>query len=81
MPFVMGSRVGTMGGRRIRTMDDFMEKFILSMTVNEWEAVCRLRPLSRVEQLICAVVKMREHRYPGLLPIDHPLRGRQCPSL
>jgi hypothetical protein len=68
--------LGTLAGKKTRDHDDFVQKFIASVTHEEWTVIAAMPPLKRVEQLISFVVEMR--RMPKHeVPRGHPLGATQ----
>lgn len=68
--------LGTLAGKRTRGHDDFIQKFIASISHEEWLVISQGPPMKRVEQLISFVVEMR--RIPKReVPPGHPLRAKR----
>lgn len=64
--------LGTLAGKKTRDHGDFVQKFIESITREEWQVIAQVPQMKRVEQLILFVIAMRKvPRYP--LPQNHPL--------
>jgi len=64
--------LGTLAGKKTRDHDDFIQKFLATVTREEWIVIAQVPPLKRVEQLILFVIAMR--RTPKReVPPGHPL--------
>lgn len=64
--------LGTLAGKKTRHHDDFIQKFLATITREEWTVIAQLPPLKRVEQLILFVIAIRRTPKPEL-PHGHPL--------
>lgn len=72
----MTTVLGTLAGKRTRNHDDFVQKFLATVTRDEWIVISQSPPLKRVEQLILFVIAMR--RIPKQeIPQGHPLGATQ----